>query len=126
MLIDPNLVVFYVESPTNSAEFYSELLETQPIFSSPTYVMFLLKTGLRLGLWSKHEVKPQVSSTGGGSELSFQVANDETVDEFYTKWQQKKYPILQPPTMMDFGYTFVVLDPDNHRLRICSLKENPM
>ncbi len=27
-------------------------------------------------------------------------------------------PIAQPPTAMDFGLTFVALDPDGHRLRV--------
>jgi len=27
-------------------------------------------------------------------------------------------PIAQPLTQMDFGYTFVALDPDGHRLRV--------
>jgi hypothetical protein len=26
--------------------------------------------------------------------------------------------ILQPPTAMDFGYTFLAADPDGHRLRV--------
>ena len=31
--------------------------------------------------------------------------------------------ILQPPTDMDFGRTFVALDPDGHRLRVFAAAE---
>jgi len=27
-------------------------------------------------------------------------------------------PVAQAPVELDFGYTFVVLDPDQHRLRV--------
>jgi predicted enzyme related to lactoylglutathione lyase len=26
--------------------------------------------------------------------------------------------VAQPPTRMDFGFTFLALDPDGHRLRV--------
>jgi hypothetical protein len=31
--------------------------------------------------------------------------------------------MLQAPADMDFGRTFVALDPDNHRLRVCWLND---
>jgi hypothetical protein len=33
--------------------------------------------------------------------------------------------VVQEPTRMDFGFTFVVADPDGHRLRPFVLAENP-
>ena len=122
MYLDPNLIIFYVDNPQVSAPFYERLLKSQPIESFPTFVMFLLKSGMRLGLWSKNAVEPPAAALGGGSELSLQVQNDNIVDELHTLWQQEGIQMAQPPTMMDFGYTFVALDPDNHRLRIFSLK----
>ncbi|WP_454784357.1 VOC family protein [Legionella sp. WA2024007413] len=122
MYLDPNLIIFYVDNPQVSEQFYERLFNSQPIQSSPTFVMFLLKSGMRLGLWSKHTVEPPAAANGGGSELSLQVQNDPLVDELHTLWQKENIQIAQAPTMMDFGYTFVALDPDNHRLRIFSLK----
>lgn len=58
MNFDPNLIIFYVDNPLVSAPFYERLLKSQPIKSSSTFVMFLLKSGVRLGLWSKHSVEP--------------------------------------------------------------------
>lgn len=118
MYLDPNLIILYVDAPLISASFYEQLLKSQPVESSPTFVMFLLKSGMRLGLWSKHSVEPRATALGGGGELSLQVQNDPMIDELYTLWQQQGIQIAQPPTMMDFGYTFVALDPDHHRLRI--------
>ncbi|PWY55181.1 drug:proton antiporter [Legionella qingyii] len=122
MNLDPNLIIFYVDNPQVSAPFYERLFKNQPIASSPNFVMFLLKSGVRLGLWSKHSVEPPVRVLGGGNELSLQVHDNHIVDELHALWQQEGIQIAQPLTMMDFGYTFVALDPDNHRLRIFSLK----
>ncbi|MCW8394373.1 hypothetical protein OQI99_01645 [Legionella sp. PATHC039] len=66
MFSDPNLVLFYVKNPAKSEEFYKNLLDTQPAESSPTFAMFVLKTGLGLGLWAKEDIEPQAYQTGGG------------------------------------------------------------
>ncbi|CAM3056342.1 bleomycin resistance protein [Legionella steigerwaltii] len=121
MHLDPNLIIFYVDNPLVSAPFYEGILKSQPIDSSPTFVMFVLKSGMRLGLWAKHTVEPCATLMGGGNELSLQVQDDRAIDELYTLWQKQGIQIAQTPTMMDFGYTFVALDPDNHRIRIFSL-----
>ncbi|STY30094.1 bleomycin resistance protein [Legionella wadsworthii] len=123
MNLDPNLIIFYVANPLVSASFYEGLLKSQPIESSPTFVMFSLKSGLRLGLWSKHTVEPDASALGGGGELSLQVAADHMIDELYSRWQQQGITIAQSPTRMDFGYTLVALDPDKHRIRVFSLSK---
>ena len=121
MHLDPNLIIFYVDNPLISTPFYEGILKSQPIGSSPTFVMFVLKSGMRLGLWSKHSVEPHAIMLGGGNELSLQVQDDRAIDELYALWQQQGIQIAQKPTMMDFGYTFVALDPDQHRIRIFSL-----
>ena len=36
----------------------------------------------------------------------------------HIEWQAKGLRIVQGPTEMDFGYTFVALDPDGQRLRV--------
>jgi predicted enzyme related to lactoylglutathione lyase len=38
--------------------------------------------------------------------------------ETHTDWRKRGLTIAQAPTSMDFGRTFVVLDPDGHRLRV--------
>ena len=57
--------------------------------------------------------------TGGDSgEVAFALADKAAVQSLYNDWQQRGLPILQQPLQMDFGYTFVALDPDGHRLRV--------
>ena len=34
------------------------------------------------------------------------------------EWGGRKLTVAQAPVEMDFGYTFVALDPDQHRLRV--------
>ncbi|WP_296744284.1 VOC family protein [Mesorhizobium sp.] len=113
----PNFVILYVDSPENSGAFYAELLGRQPVESSPTFQMFVLDKGFKLGLWSRHTV-PAAGGTAGSAELVLAVENAATVDANHADWSKRGLKILQAPTDMDFGRTFVALDPDNHRLRV--------
>ena len=79
-----------------------------------------LASGVMLGLWSKHTVAPKAAITGGGAEIAFSLENDEAVDVRYADWIGRGLPILQKPVRLDFGYTFVACDPDDHRLRVFS------
>ena len=76
-----------------------------------------------LGLWSKHTVEPHATiigdgQLGGGGEVAFRVSDDETVNTIHDEWIRRGLAIVQEPTKMDFGYTFVAKDPDGHRLRV--------
>ncbi|KRC78537.1 Glyoxalase-like domain protein [compost metagenome] len=115
---DTNFVIFYVEKPEASAAFYSALLQRPPLQSSPTFAMFALDSGLMLGLWSRYAVEPAAAGRGGASELAFTVADADAVNQRHVDWSLRGLPILQAPTGMDFGHTFVALDPDGHRLRV--------
>ena len=121
--MEPNCIILYVDSPEKSAAFYTSLLEKDPIENSPTFAMFTLASGVMLGLWSKHTVEPAAITTGGGTELAFEVKSKACVLEVHAEWQRKGLPILQEPVAMDFGFTFVALDPDGHRLRVCTMCE---
>ncbi|WP_262271718.1 VOC family protein [Microvirga yunnanensis] len=114
----PNFILLYVDSPAASADFYGELLQRKPVEASPTFVLFALGSGLMLGLWSRHTVQPAAAAPGGGTELAFPVERDGDVDAACAAWKARGLSILQEPTVMDFGRTFVALDPDNHRLRV--------
>ncbi|MBO0124039.1 VOC family protein [Agrobacterium sp. OT33] len=114
----PDFTILYVDNPPASTEFYKALLGTDPVESSPTFSLFVLQNGMKLGLWSRHTVEPKASVTGGGGELAFRVENDAQVDETFAGWQARGVPMLQQPAKMEFGYTFTATDPDNHRLRV--------
>lgn len=119
---DPNFMLLYVDSPAASAEFYAGLLGKAPVEASPTFAMFKLDSGVMLGLWSRHTVQP-AASAAGGSELAFAVDGNEAVLARHAAWQAKGLTVIQAPTPMDFGFTFVALDPDGHRLRVFAPSE---
>lgn len=117
-MMDPNFLILYVDNAAASAAFYTELLGLPPIHASPAFVLFALESGVKVGLWAKHTVEPVVSAGGGGAELAFAVGSDEAVDACHAEWSERGLVILQAPVRMDFGYTFLALDPDGHRLRV--------
>jgi len=117
-MFNPNFFLLYVDSPSASAAFYSELLGRTPVESSPSFALFALDAGVMLGLWSKHTVEPAAPSRFGGSELAFKVSDAEAVREKHREWAARGVPIAQAPVELDFGQTFVALDPDGHRLRV--------
>ena len=114
----PDFILLYVDHVQTSASFYSRLFDCTPVESSNNFALFILKSGLKLGLWTRQAVAPTAQLTGGGSELGIQEASHAAVDACHTRWQALGLTILQDPVQMDFGYTFVALDPDNHRLRV--------
>jgi len=115
---DPNFVLLYVDNPPSSAAFYADLLGKQPVESSPTFAMFALASGVMLGLWSRETVEPAVTSAAGSGELAIAVADRDAVETTHADWSARGLKIAQEPTDMDFGHTFVALDPDGHRLRV--------
>lgn len=112
--------LLFVANPQKSGLFYQEILGLKPIEESPTFVMFALKNGVMLGLWSKYTAEPRVDAPAGALEICFPAEN---VDALYEEWGRKQVTIAQKPTDMDFGRTFVILDPDGHRIRIYKLHE---
>ena len=51
-MFDAHFILLHVDSPAASARFYADLLGSEPLEQSPTFAMFALPSGLRLGLWS--------------------------------------------------------------------------
>ncbi len=119
-MVNPNFFILYVDSPTASASFYADLLGHPPVESSPTFALFALDSGVMLGLWSEHTVEPAATVKAGAVEVAFSVESDAAVDSLHRTWSSRGMTILQMPVVMDFGYTFVALDPDRHRLRVFS------
>jgi catechol 2,3-dioxygenase-like lactoylglutathione lyase family enzyme len=115
---DPNFVILYVDNPVASAAFYADLLGRPPLEASPTFAMFSLHADVMLGLWSRHTVEPKATVGGGGAEIAIAVDSDAAVAALHTLWRAKGLPVVQAPVDLDFGRTFVALDPDGHRLRV--------
>jgi catechol 2,3-dioxygenase-like lactoylglutathione lyase family enzyme len=117
-MANPNFFILYVDQPTASAAFYAKLLGKEPVDASPTFAMFALESGVMLGLWSRHTALPAPSAMGGGGEVAFAVDSDAAVRTLHDDWKERGLPIAQAPVALDFGFTFVALDPDGHRLRV--------
>lgn len=124
--MEPNLVILYVKQPTDSAAFYAELFDREPVETSPGFALFVLPSGLKLGLWARSGIAPATDAAPGASELAFPMPSDAHVDAIWEDWRARGISILQPPTQMDFGRTFTAADPDGHRLRVFKLADNPV
>lgn len=119
----PTYMLLYVDSPQASGDFYRALLDCEPVETSPTFVLFVLQSGLKLGLWSRHTVEPAAAAAGGGAEIAIAVDDPDAVDATHAQWRARGLSMLQPLTDLDFGRSFVALDPDGHRLRVFALAE---
>lgn len=118
-MLTPNLLLFYVQNPLESAQFYEQIFEITPVASFPSYVAFIFKNGFSFSLWST-EAKNFVSGGNGHrAELSFMVADEESVRNLREKWSKLNITIEQDLNEAVFGLTFVALDPDGHRIRVC-------
>ncbi len=117
-MAEMNFVLLYVNDPAASAAFYADLLGKAPVEASPTFAMFAMDSGVMLGLWSRQGVEPSPVGAPGSSEIAFSMADAATVESMHADWRQRGLVIAQEPTAMDFGHTFVALDPDGHRLRV--------
>ena len=117
-MTSPDFFILYVDQPLASAQFYAGLLGREAIEASPTFAMFALDSGVMLGLWSRHTVQPAATGSGAASELAFALPDRDAVSATYAAWLERRLVIAQDPVELDFGYTFVALDPDGHRLRV--------
>jgi len=115
-----SFLILYVDNPPKSAAFYADLLGRPVREQSPSFAMVPLSDDVMLGLWSRQMVEPAAAGAVGAGEIAFTVADAASVDKLHGEWAARGLTIAQAPTAMDFGTTFVALDPDGHRLRVFS------
>lgn len=118
-----NYILLAVADPAASKQFYSNLLGLEPVQNSPTFVLYVLSNGMKLGLWIKDEIEPKPLPVGG-VEVTFSEDDEAAVRATYADWSGKA-KVLQEPVAMDFGFTFVVEDPDGHRIRVFARAADP-
>ena len=122
-MFKPSTLLQYVRDVATSATFYSGILGTAPDEQSPGFALFLLGDGAALGLWQRDDVQPPVDAEGGAAELAMVVANPDEVRQLHDAWRALGVQIAQAPVTLEFGHTFVGVDPDGHRLRVYSRAE---
>jgi catechol 2,3-dioxygenase-like lactoylglutathione lyase family enzyme len=114
---DITFILLYVENVAASEAFYTRTLGRPAVESSPGFAMIPAAPGIMLGLWWCDEIAPPSGAPGGG-EIAFALESDAAVDAAHAEWRARGVIIAQGPTRMDFGYTFLGLDPDGHRVRV--------
>ena len=114
---DVSFILVYVDDVARSEAFYAAALGRGAVESSATFAMLPAASNLMLGLWKRNGVNP-AATPAGGFEIALAAADNAEVDRIYTEWQARGVEIALDPTTMDFGYTFVGLDPDGTRLRV--------
>jgi catechol 2,3-dioxygenase-like lactoylglutathione lyase family enzyme len=119
-----NYVLLSVRSPQASAKLYTQLLGVSPVQDSEGFVLYVLPTGLKIGLWQSTDMKP-APRPSGGAELSFTEPSREAVLATYEAWRALDLNVVMEPTDLPFGFSFVVEDPDGHRLRPFVLADRP-
>lgn len=121
-MLEPNVIVLYVDNISRSCEFYERLLSLSPVEASPTFCMFTHSNGMSIGLKDKHSIQIN-DHINGGCELAFTVDNLSEVNRLFLDWQQKAITISKAPHSVPFGYTFTAHDPDHHRLRVVAVSK---
>ncbi|MFL0350717.1 VOC family protein [Stenotrophomonas lactitubi] len=122
-MFKPSTLLQYVRDVAASATFYSGILGKPPVEQSPGFALFLLGDGAALGLWQRDDVQPPVTAEAGAAELAMVVANPDEVRQLHDAWRALGVQITQAPVALEFGHTFVGVDPDGHRLRVYSRAE---
>lgn len=115
---DFSFLLLHVADHAASATFYSTLLDIPILEQKDGFAMLPLRDGVMLGLWLRDTVEPTSTGQSGASELAFAVPDAATVERLHVDWAARGLTVLQAPTRMSFGTTFVALDPDGHRLRV--------
>jgi catechol 2,3-dioxygenase-like lactoylglutathione lyase family enzyme len=113
----PSFLILYVKDLPRSVEFYKSLLGLAPVDQSPGFALFVLPNGLKFGLWLTGTVEPEVEAAGGGAEYCFDLSGEAELTASFEAARSAGLSIAQSPTLMSFGLTYVLEDPDHHRIR---------
>jgi predicted lactoylglutathione lyase len=115
---DFTFLLLHVKDHAASAALYHALLDIPVVEQKSDIAILPLRDGVMLGLWSRETVAPKSTGQSGASEIAFAVADAETVETMHADWKKRGVAIIQAPTQMSFGTTFVAADDDGHRLRV--------
>lgn len=115
---DFTFVLLHVADHAASAAFYNKLLGIPITEQKQDFSALPLREGVLLGLWARDTVEPESTHQSGASEIAFAVADAAAVETMHAEWKAGGVTILQAPTRMSFGPTFLAVDPDGHRVRV--------
>ncbi len=81
-----NYLLLAVADPQKSARLYDAVLGAKAVENSPTFVLYVLPSGLKIGLWLKDEMEPD-PGVPGGSDISFSEPDKAAVRATYDAWK---------------------------------------
>lgn len=114
----PNLFLIYVRDAERATDFYRDLFEIEPTFTSPRYVAFEVAPGILFALWTgrREHVDASLPRT---SEVGLMIPGPASaIDETFASWVSKGVRVVEEPHDEVFGRTFVISDPDGNLIRI--------
>lgn len=83
------LIALYVTDPAASARFYEALLDRAALEASPTFALFALGSGVKLGLWGAAGVRPAAGGAPGACEIALSVETPAAVDAVRRTWGER-------------------------------------
>lgn len=119
----PTYFLVHVTDPVTSAAFYGDVLGRAPVEVSPTFVLFVLDGGIKVGLWAKESVVPASGGAPGALEIGIPFATPAAVDAAHAASVARGHAVLQAPTDVDFGRSAMIADPDGHRIRLFAVND---
>ncbi|MED5505250.1 MAG: VOC family protein [Pseudomonadota bacterium] len=113
-----NSFVLYVTDINASKDFYSQTFQCEPKVLSPSFVALDFANNVTITLKQSNALVPSSDVTGGGTEISIPVADKSRLDTLFEEWRAQGMHFTQQPEDSVFGWNFVALDPDGHRIRV--------
>ncbi|MDP4486851.1 glyoxalase [Pseudoalteromonas piscicida] len=124
MMVTVDSLVLYVSNIKLSEAFYRQLFQCETVKLSPTFVSMKCANNISIALKQNTALTPPSRITGGGTEISIVQPSQEAFFALYDTWKLLDIKFAQVPQAEVYGASFVVLDPDKHRIRVFINKNN--
>ena len=118
MMVTVDSLVLYVSDIKLSEAFYRQLFQCEAAQLSPTFVSMKCANNISIALKQNTALTPPSRITGGGTEISIVQPSQEAFFALYDTWKLLDIKFAQVPQAEVYGASFVVLDPDRHRIRV--------
>ncbi|WP_223229686.1 VOC family protein [Pseudoalteromonas piscicida] len=118
MMVTVDSLVLYVSDIKLSEAFYRQLFQCEAAQLSPTFVSLKCASNVSIALKQNTALTPPSRITGGGTEISIVQPSQEAFLALYDTWKLLDIEFARAPQAEVYGTSFVVLDPDKHRIRV--------
>ena len=110
--------VLYVSDVQQSMDFYAKAFDCEPQLLSPSFAALDFADNVKITLKQSNELTPASDIKGGGTELSMPISDKDAFEKLFADWKDKGIEFAQEIEASVFGFHFVAVDPDGHRIRI--------